>query len=57
MSDSEYNRQLWLEKGYEHFALYGPRNLSINKLSKSVGLSEHPSTIISVILTSLLRTS
>ena len=39
MSDSEYNRQLWLEKGYEHFALYGPRNLSINKLSKSVGLS------------------
>lgn len=39
MSDTENNRQLWLEKGYEHFALYGPKNLSINKLSKNIGLS------------------
>jgi AcrR family transcriptional regulator len=39
MSDTENNRQLWLEKGYAHFAEYGPRNLSINKLSKDIGLS------------------
>jgi AcrR family transcriptional regulator len=39
MSDTENNRQLWLEKGYEHFALYGPKKLSINKLSKDIGLS------------------
>jgi AcrR family transcriptional regulator len=39
MSDTENNQQLWLEKGYEHFALYGPKNLSINKLSKTIGLS------------------
>lgn len=39
MSDTENNRQLWIEKGYEHFALYGPKNLSINKLSKNIGLS------------------
>jgi len=39
MSETDNNRQLWLEKGYEHFALYGPENLSINKLSKNIGLS------------------
>jgi AcrR family transcriptional regulator len=39
MSETDNNRQLWIEKGYEHFALYGPENLSIKKLSKSVGLS------------------
>jgi len=32
-------KQEWLDKGYEHFALYGPENLSINKISKEVGFS------------------
>jgi len=27
----------WIEKGYIHFALYGPENLSINRLSKEIG--------------------
>jgi hypothetical protein len=31
------SKQKWIEKGYEHFALYGPKNLSINKLSKKIG--------------------
>lgn len=39
MSEIENNRELWIEKGYEHFALYGPNQLSINKLSKTIGLS------------------
>ena len=39
MSVPEETRQLWIEKGYEHFALYGPENLSINKLSKTTGSS------------------
>ena len=39
MSVPEETRQLWIEKGYEHFALYGPENLSINKLSKTIGSS------------------
>jgi len=39
MSVPEETRQLWIEKGYEHFALYGPKNLSINKLSKTTGSS------------------
>ena len=30
-------KQKWIEKGYEHFALYGPENLSINKISKEIG--------------------
>ena len=30
-------KQKWLEKGYEHFALYGPENLSINKISREIG--------------------
>ncbi len=37
MSVPEKTRQLWMEKGYEHFALYGPENLSINKISKEIG--------------------
>ncbi|MDM9630990.1 TetR/AcrR family transcriptional regulator [Robiginitalea aurantiaca] len=39
MSEVESKRHLWIEKGYEHFALYGPENLSINKISKDVGSS------------------
>jgi len=39
MPGSEGTRQLWIEKGYEHFALYGPKNLSVNKLSKTTGSS------------------
>jgi len=39
MAEIENTRQLWLEKGYEHFALNGPKNLSINKVSKMTGLS------------------
>lgn len=31
------SKQQWIEKGYEHFAIYGPDNLSINKLSKELG--------------------
>ena len=37
MLKADKTRQLWIEKGYEHFALYGPNNLSVNKLSKEVG--------------------
>jgi len=37
MPAAERTKQLWIEKGYEHFALYGPGNLSINKLSKEIG--------------------
>lgn len=36
MSVAEKTRQLWVEKGYEHFALYGPEHLSINKISKEI---------------------
>lgn len=39
MSVSHGSKQKWIEKGYEHFALYGPKNLSINKLSKEIGSS------------------
>ena len=39
MSVSHGFEQKWIEKGYEHFALYGPENLSINKLSKELGSS------------------
>jgi AcrR family transcriptional regulator len=39
MSTTENTRELWIEKGYEHFALFGPDDLSINKLSKSIGFS------------------
>jgi len=30
------SKQIWIEKGYEHFALFGPENLSVNKLSKEL---------------------
>jgi len=30
-------KQKWLDKGYEHFALYGPDKLSINRISKELG--------------------
>jgi len=29
-------KKKWIEKGYEHFALYGPNDLSINKISKEI---------------------
>ena len=32
-------KQIWIEKGYELFALYGPSHLSINKISKELVLS------------------
>ena len=38
MSVADRNRKLWIEKGYEHFALYVPDNLSILKISKEIGL-------------------
>ena len=38
MKNSE-SKQIWIEKGYEHFALFGPENLSINKISKDIGSS------------------
>lgn len=39
MVKSLESRKIWIEKGYEHFALYGPENLSINKISKEIGSS------------------
>jgi len=39
MPISDKTKQIWIEKGYEHFALYGPKNLSINKISKTIGFS------------------
>lgn len=39
MSEFENTRQLWIEKGYEQFALYGPENFSINLLSKAIDFS------------------
>jgi AcrR family transcriptional regulator len=39
MSTTESTKQLWVEKGYEQFALFGPEYLSINKLSKAIGFS------------------
>ena len=39
MKISNGTKQKWIEKGYEHFALYGPENLSINKISKEIGSS------------------
>ncbi len=37
MSTTGGSKQKWIEKGYEHFALYGPANLSVNKISKEIG--------------------
>ena len=39
MSKTKELKQKWIEKGYEHFALFGPNNLSVNKLSKEVGFA------------------
>ena len=39
MSASQGFKQKCINKGYEHFALYGPENLSINKISKEIGSS------------------
>ena len=41
MPDSKKNtrKEQWLETGYRHFALYGPKNLSINKISLEIGSS------------------
>lgn len=39
MSISNRSKQIWIEKGYEHFALFGPENLSINKISKEIDSS------------------
>lgn len=39
MQISSGTKQKWIEKGYEHFALYGPAKLSINKISKEIELS------------------
>ncbi|MCK5134610.1 MAG: TetR/AcrR family transcriptional regulator [Bacteroidales bacterium] len=39
MSVTHGSKQKWIEKGYEHFAFFGPKNLSINKLSKEIGSS------------------
>ena len=32
-------RQLWIEKGYEHFGLYGPEILSIKKIAKELSIA------------------
>ncbi len=32
-------RQLWIEKGYEHFGLYGPEMLSIKKIAKELSIA------------------
>lgn len=29
-------KEVWLKKGYEHFALHGPKSLSINKIAKEI---------------------
>lgn len=39
MSIAQGSKQKWIEKGYEHFAFYGPENLSINRISKEIGSS------------------
>ena len=36
MSRLDNSKQKWLEKGYEHFALFGPENISINAISKEI---------------------
>ena len=39
MTKTNGSKQKWIEKGYEYFALYGPDNLNINKISKDIGLA------------------
>ena len=29
----------WIEAGYKHFALYGPQNISIEKIAEETGLA------------------
>lgn len=36
MSIQRGSKEKWIEKGYEHFALHGPENISINKISKEI---------------------
>lgn len=36
MARPDSSKQKWIEKGYEHFALYGPENISINAISKEI---------------------
>jgi len=31
--------ELWIESGYKHFALYGPQNISIEKIAGETGLA------------------
>lgn len=38
-STNKTTKQNWLETGYRHFALLGPDNLSINKISKELNAS------------------
>lgn len=37
MPRPDRSKQKWIEKGYEHFGLYGPNNISINAISKEIG--------------------
>ena len=39
MSVSKGSKQKWLKMAYRHFGLYGPENLSIQKIGKEIGLS------------------
>lgn len=39
MARPNNSRQAFIQKGYEHFALYGPTDLSINAISKEIGSS------------------
>lgn len=32
-------REIWIEKGYEHFGLYGPDDLSIKKIADECGIA------------------
>ena len=38
MPRPDNSKHKWIEKGYEHFALYGPEKISINAISKEIGL-------------------
>jgi len=38
-SNPKVGKAKWLEIGYKHFAEYGPKNLSVNKISREVGAS------------------
>jgi AcrR family transcriptional regulator len=34
------NKEIWIKKGYEVFAVYGPKELKIERLAKDVGKSK-----------------